>query len=699
MASVIPFENLANEFNNIELVRNIVVIGAPPKLPLPELNPIILSHPLKKENSSRCELLSSDLSIQYYNFTNPEDKNNYKIVALFPHNSERYLSQVLPLVEGALIYVQNIFQLHELIPVIQELSLAKKHLVLVIDGVDRYFDLKISFEEIYQQLLQVVTVINQELPVNLVDTISPVKCNIVFTCGDLAFSLESFAELYAQKFQHVKDVKQFSQKLWGNYFLVDDKFQHFETVSDDKLQQHRTFCKLVLQPICDIYNSCMNNDYEKIEQICKNLKIEFNKQMYVHLQKPQRGNNLLRECFGEKSLSFNYSTRIFAALVKSIPNARQYHSSLKADESAIMLQYIASAEDDEIGKAIAKCDSQAPLIAKTCATVYLDKHSTFSLAKVLSGTLVKQYEYRIASIEESTTVHLAIEAACIPGKQHLFGTICEAQQQEEFPNDSVSAGNIVLIKCSQDQVHFFSNSFIQDVAKIPEIKIQKQNFKPLAAEKPFTIAVEPISPADLPHMIAVLKQIASNNVETAVLNTGEYVIKHRSYSQLQRIAQSINERVPIKTSEIQIGYREVVTAQSPVVMTKTPNKHSRLFISAEPLEEPLLKKFMSGELSHTMDIKLKERLLWKEFKWAQKDIKRLWAIGENCNLFVDKVKDEPYLHEIKGSVVASFQWVEKEGVLCNAPLYGVQFQIIDANFHADSTHRGAGQIIPTGLWF
>jgi len=50
--------------------------------------------------------------------------------------------------------------------------------------------------------------------------------------------------------------------------------------------------------------------------------------------------------------------------------------------------------------------------------------------------------------------------------------------------------------------------------------------------------------------------------------------------------------------------------------------------------------------------------------------------------------------EIKEHVVSGFQWVSKEGPLAEENMRGCRFNIMDVTMHADSIHRGAGQIMP-----
>lgn len=52
------------------------------------------------------------------------------------------------------------------------------------------------------------------------------------------------------------------------------------------------------------------------------------------------------------------------------------------------------------------------------------------------------------------------------------------------------------------------------------------------------------------------------------------------------------------------------------------------------------------------------------------------------------------MNEIKESMVSSFQWASKQGVLCEEAMRGMRFNITDCELHTDAIHRGGGQIMP-----
>jgi len=133
-------------------------------------------------------------------------------------------------------------------------------------------------------------------------------------------------------------------------------------------------------------------------------------------------------------------------------------------------------------------------------------------------------------------------------------------------------------------------------------------------------------------------------------------------------------------------------------LSKSPNKHNRLFCKAIPLAEGLSEIIDKGEINPKDDPKVRGKRLAEEFGWDPTEARKIWAFGPNTdgpNVLVDCTKGVQYLNEIKDSIVAGLQWVSKEGVLTGENMRGVRFNIFDVALHADAIHRGGGQVIPT----
>jgi elongation factor 2 len=152
-------------------------------------------------------------------------------------------------------------------------------------------------------------------------------------------------------------------------------------------------------------------------------------------------------------------------------------------------------------------------------------------------------------------------------------------------------------------------------------------------------------------------------------------------------------------SEPVVSFRETVVGTTPEpVLSKSPNKHNRLYCIARPLEEGLPERIEKGEINPRDDPKNRARILGDEYGWDVAEARKIWAFGPNtdgANLLVDCTKGVQYLNEVKDSCVAALQWVTKEGVLTNENMRGIRFNLMDVVLHADAVHRGGGQIIPT----
>jgi len=155
----------------------------------------------------------------------------------------------------------------------------------------------------------------------------------------------------------------------------------------------------------------------------------------------------------------------------------------------------------------------------------------------------------------------------------------------------------------------------------------------------------------------------------------------------------------IKVSEPVVSFRETVVSQSnQVCLSKSPNKHNRLFVVAVPLEDKLPEAIDNRAVGSKVEPKARARVLAETYGWDVTEARKIWSFGPNTdgpNVLVDCTKGVAYLSEIKDSMVAALQWVTKEGVLTGENMRGIRFNLMDVVLHTDAIHRGGGQIIPT----
>jgi elongation factor 2 len=219
------------------------------------------------------------------------------------------------------------------------------------------------------------------------------------------------------------------------------------------------------------------------------------------------------------------------------------------------------------------------------------------------------------------------------------------------------------------------------------------------------VAVEPKNPADLPKLVEGLKRLSKSDplVQTSIEESGEHIVAGAGELHLEICIKDLQEEfmggAELKVSEPVVSYRETVTADSDqVCLSKSPNKHNRLYCVAVPFPEGLAEAIDDNKVSARDDPKVRGRVLAEEYGWDVTEARKIWAFGPNTNgpnVIVDTTKGVQYLNEIKDSIVAALQWVTKEGVLTQENMRGVRFNLVDVSLHADAIHRGGGQIIPT----
>lgn len=113
-------------------------------------------------------------------------------------------------------------------------------------------------------------------------------------------------------------------------------------------------------------------------------------------------------------------------------------------------------------------------------------------------------------------------------------------------------------------------------------------------------------------------------------------------------------------------------------MSKSTNKHNRIYVTAVPLDEEFSLAIEGGDFSTKVDQKERTKLLVDKYGWDKNDTLKLWSFGpdgEGPNVLVDVTKGCQFMNEIKDSVVAGFQVVTYSGVLCEENQRGIRYDI------------------------
>lgn len=348
-------------------------------------------------------------------------------------------------------------------------------------------------------------------------------------------------------------------------------------------------------------------------------------------------------------------------------------------------------QDDPCATAIKTCDPQGELmmyISKMVPTS--DKGRFFAFGRVFAGTVKTGIKCRIMGPNFT------------PGKKedlyekNIQRTILMMGRYTE-PIEDVPCGNICgLVGVDQ---YLIKTGTLSTYKEAHNFRTMKFSVSPVVR-----VAVECKNPSDLPKLVEGLKRLAKSDpmVQCIIEETGEHIIAGAGELHLEICLKDLEEDhacIPLKKSDPVVSYRETVSEESSLTcLSKSPNKHNRLFMRAAPLPEGCAEAIDNGDIAPRQEIKERGRYMADKFDFDVGEARKIWCFGPEGtgpNLLMDVTKGVQYLNEIKDSAIAGFQWATKEGVLCEENVRGVRYNIHDVTLHADAIHRGGGQIIPT----
>jgi len=565
--------------------------------------------------------------------------------------------------------------------------------VITVNKLDRAFlELQLPTEDMYTAFVKHVENVNV-----LVSTyhdealgdvqVDPTKGTVAFSAGlhGWAFTLTKFARMYAKKFG--VDIEKMMQRLWGdNFFNPKEKKWIKTTDGTTPAGLERAYCMFCLTPIKKVFENCMGEKYDAVTKMLSAVGVTLTKDDLELRQKP-----LLKRCM-QKWLPAHDA--LLEMLVQHLP------SPASAQKYRVSSLYTGPL-DDQWALSIQKCDPEGPLmmyISKMIPTP--DKGRFYAFGRVFAGTVRTGQKVKIMGPNYVQGKKEDLYVKNVQRTILMMGRKTEAVE-------SCTAGNTCGL-VGIDQYIVKSGTLADaDASESHPIVTMKYSVSPVVR-----VAVACKSPNDLPKLVEGLKRLSKSDplVQCSMEESGEHIVAGCGELHIEICLKDLQEDfmngAPITISDPVVSYRETVNAESSrTVLSKSPNKHNRLFVKACPLgyciddaQTPLADAIECGDVSPEMDPKAKTRVLVDKFGWEKSETQKIWAWGPDNNgpnIVVDKTVAVQYLNEIKDSVVAGWQWVCKEGPLCDETLRDVRINIEDVVLHADTIHRGGGQIIPT----
>jgi len=328
-----------------------------------------------------------------------------------------------------------------------------------------------------------------------------------------------------------------------------------------------------------------------------------------------------------------------------------------------------------VGKSMAKVDSNGPLLM-CISTIEVDPHSgVVAIGRVFSGTVEKGKLVQLLTSRQKGTV------------QQVYMSMAA----DRVIIDKVPAGNIAAVS-GLPAIHVGET--------VAEDGIETQSFEGLkyVSDPVVTVAVEPKDVKDLPLFDKVMHKLTTEDPNLRFIinkESGEYLLSGMGELHLEVTAYRMQEaNLKVNISKPIVIYRETISHdyKGPAVMGKSPNKHSKLWITMEKMPEEVVEAIKMGKVSEMQTREDRTKAL-KALGWETDDAKNVIAIEEN-NILVNRIKGRQYVEEVIDHIKSGFREAVHTSVLAKEPAYGLKVNLEDITVHEDPVHRGPAQILP-----
>ena len=594
------------------------------------------------------------------------------------------VTAALRVTDGALVvvdYVEGVCVQTE--TVLRQALTEKIKPVMMINKIDRgILELQVDGETMYQNFQRVIENANVIISTYEFDDmgetqqVDPTTGTVAFGSAlfGWAFTLTRFATTYSEKFK--LDRQRLMKKFWGdNYFNATARQFQTEPEADGK-QLQRCFVQFIMRPVIQLCRNIMNDNLDAVWKMLETLNISL-----TSTERDKRAKDLFK-CVFQKWI--NAAEALLEMIIMKLPSPKK----AQAYRAAMLYE---GPQDDPCCMSIKNCDKNGPLmifISKMVPTN--DKGRFYAFGRVFGGTVETGQKVRIMGPNYVPGSRNDLNVKNIQRTVLMMGGKVEAVAD-------VPCGNTVgLVGVDQ---YLMKQGTISDHEDAHTIKSMKYSVSPVVR-----VAVEVKNASDLPKLVEGLRKLSKSDplVVCTTEESGEHVIAGCGELHVEICLKDLEEeyaKCPIKKGDPVVSYKEtVIEDSSQTCLSKSPNKHNRIYCQAAPLGDELSLAIEDDKITSKQDLRERARKLQDDYEWDPNDAKKIWCFGPETtgpNMLVDVTKQVQYLQEIKDSMEAAFQWATKEGVMVDENMRGIRFNIHDVTLHADAIHRGGGQIVPT----
>uniref|UniRef100_A0A6S8BGG3 Tr-type G domain-containing protein n=1 Tax=Aplanochytrium stocchinoi TaxID=215587 RepID=A0A6S8BGG3_9STRA len=624
--------------------------------------------------------------------------NNYLINLIDSPGHVDFSSEVtaaLRITDGALVVVDCIEGVCVQTETVLRQAMAEKiKPVLMVNKLDRAFlELHMDPEEAYQNFRKAVESVNVIIsPFEADDPakdyeeggmgvlqVDPANGTVAFGSGlhQWGFTLKKFAVMYGQKFG-IKP-EDMMRRLWGDYFL-DSKAGKWKKGNPDRNIQSglkRAFVQFILDPIASLCDAIMNEKTKKVQKMLKAIGVTLKKEDQELMGKP-----LLKRVMQKWLPAADALLEMMVVHLPSPQRAQKYRVGVLYEGPL----------DDTAAQAIRTCTGDTELMMYVSKMVPTsDKGRFYAFGRVFAGKVATGMKVRIMgpNYEPGKKKDLYLKS--------IQRTLIMMGRYVEHVPDVPAGNNVAMVGIDQ---YLLKTGTISTIEDAHNFKTMKYSVSPVVR-----VAVDVKNPQDLPKLVEGLKRLSKSDPLVLCLTeeSGEHIVAGAGELHLEiclkDLAEDFMNGAPIVISDPVVSYRETVTDESSMVcLSKSANKHNRLFCKAAPMPEGVAEAIDEGDVGPRDDPKIRGRLLADKYGMDVGEARKIWCFGPDGtgpNFLIDAAKGVQYLNEIKDHCVSGFQWATKEGPLAEEQVRGIMIRVLDVTLHADAIHRGAGQILPT----
>jgi elongation factor 2 len=329
--------------------------------------------------------------------------------------------------------------------------------------------------------------------------------------------------------------------------------------------------------------------------------------------------------------------------------------------------------NSEVGKALLACDEEGPIVMMVTNVVVDPQAGVVATGRLYSGT-----------VRDGDVVHLlgAKREGRVQSVNMYMGPFREII-------GSMSAGNIPALLGLEHARSGETISTVKDVVSFEAIKY--------VSEPVVTIAIESKHPKELPKLVEELRKLSIEDPNLVVKideESGEMLLAGMGVLHLEIATTLIQQAgLEIVTSRPLINYREAIRGRAGPIMSKSPNRHNKIFMRVEALPDNIVELIRTGQINENTDKKQLAKTL-RDLGWDSDEAKSVVTIDNKGNLLLDATKGVQYLQESMDSIRSGFEDVMEEGPLSREYCRGVKVILHHYVPHEDPAHRTYAQLMP-----